>query len=91
MSYCFAAYKLNVDVAVFNNPIGRERWLRGCDIIDNGDPILAEEREPITLEDVRTSLLPVNRVPLTDKEINEFIRKNAQPDNIVDGVSWLVF
>lgn len=91
MPYFFAAYKHDIDIAVFTNPIDRERWLRGCDIVDNGDPVLAEEREPITIEDVRTSLLPVNRVPLTDEEINEYIRKNAQPDNIVDGVSWLVF
>lgn len=89
MPYCFAAYKHDINIAVFTNPIDRERWLRGCDIVDNGDPILAEEREPITLEDVRTSLL-CRDLP-TDDEIVEYIRDNAQPDNIVDSLSWLVF
>lgn len=91
MLYCFAACKHDIDIAVFSNPIDHERWLRGCDIVENGDPILADEREPITLEDVRMSLLPVGRKPLTDEEINEYIRKNAQPDDIVDEVMWLVF
>ena len=91
MSYCFAACKHDIDIAVFINPIDRERWLLGCDIVPNGDPILAEEREPITLEDVRMSLLPVGRKPLTNEEINEYINANAQPDDIVDGVSWLIF
>lgn len=91
MPYCFAAYKHDIDIAVFTNPIDRERWLRGCDIVDNGDPVLAEEREPITIEDVRTSLLPINRVPLTDEETNEYISKNAQPDDMVDSVCWIMF
>lgn len=91
MPYCFAAYKHDINIAVFTNPIDREHWLRGCDIVDNGDPILADEREPITLKDVRTSLLPIARKPLTDEEINEYIRKNAQPDEVVDSVSWIVF
>lgn len=91
MSYCFAAYKHDIDIAVFTNPIDRERWLLGCDIVAHGDPILAEEREPITLEDVHMSLLPVNCIPLTNEEIVQYINKNAQPDAIVDNVLWLVF
>lgn len=87
--FYFAAYKHDLDIAIFTDPAARERWLLGCDIVENGDPILAEEREPITLEDVRMSL--IRRDPPTDEEIVEYIRKNAQPDDILDDVMWLVF
>lgn len=91
MSYYFAACKNDHSIAVFTNTADRERWLLGCDIIEDGDPILADEREPITLEDVRTSLLPINGNPLTDDEISEYISENAQSDDIVDSVCWIMF
>ena len=90
-NHFYAAYKSDLNIAVFKTVEDRDEWLKGKDIVPAGDPVLAEEREALTIEDVRTSLLPVNRVPLTDDEIIEYISKNAQPDEIVDGVMWIMF
>lgn len=90
-NYFFAAYKSDLDIAVFKTIEDRDEWLKGKDVVPAGDPILAEEREALTIEDVRMSLLPINRAPLTDSEIVEHINKNAQPDEMVDGVMWIRF
>lgn len=90
-NFYFATYKSDLDIAVFKTVEERDAWLKGKDIIPAGDPILAEEREALTIEDVRMSLLPINRAPLTDDEIIEYISKNAQPDEIVEGVMWIMF
>lgn len=90
-NYFFAAYKSDLEIAVFKAIEERDDWLRGKDIVSAGDTILAEEREALTIEDVRMSLLPINRTPLTDNEIIEHINKNAQPDEMVDGVMWIRF
>lgn len=90
-NHFFAAYKSDINIAIFKNVEDRDAWLKGKDIVPAGDPILAEEREALTIEDVRMSLLPINSNPLTDDEIIEYIDKNAQPDEMVDSVTWITF
>ena len=48
--------------------------------------LTTEEREALTLDDVRTFFYP-----RTDAEIAEYISKNARPDNILDNVKWIEF
>lgn len=85
-NYSYAAYKSCSDIAIFKTIEERDDWLEGKDIVPAGDPILAEEREALTLDDVRTSFYP-----RTDAEIAEYISKNARPDNILDNVKWINF
>ena len=85
-NFYFAAYKSDMNIAVFKTVEDRDEWLRGKDIVPAGDPILDDEREALTLDDVRTSFYP-----RTDAEITDYIRKNAKPDNILDNVKWIEF
>jgi len=85
-NHFYAAYKSDMNIAVFKTVEERNAWLKGKDIIPAGDPILAEEREALTLDDVRTSFYP-----RTDAEIAYYISKNARPDNILDNVKWINF
>ena len=85
-NHFYAAYKSDMNIAVFKTVEERNAWLKGKDIIPAGDPILAEEREALTIEDVRTSFYP-----RTDAEIAYYISKNARPDNILDNVKWINF
>lgn len=85
-NYSYAAYKSRSDIAIFETTEERDEWLEGKDIVPAGDAILAEEREALTLDDVRTSFYP-----RTDAEIMDYIRKNAKPDNILDNVKWIEF
>lgn len=85
-NHFYAAYKSDMNIAVFKTVEERDAWLKGKDIIPAGDPILAEEREALTIEDVRTSFYP-----RTDAEIAYYISKNARPDNILDNVKWINF
>lgn len=84
--FYFADYKSDLDIAVFKTIEERDEWLKGKDVVPAGDSILAEEREALTLDDVRTSFYP-----RTDAEITDYIRKNAKPDNILDNVKWIEF
>ena len=85
-NHFYAAYKSDMNIAVFKTVEERDAWLKGKDIVPAGDPILAEEREALTIEDVRTSFYP-----RTDTEIAYYISKNARPDNILDNVKWINF
>ena len=85
-NFYFAAYKSGLDISVFKTIEERNNWLKGKDIIPAGDPILAEEREALTLDDVRTTFYP-----RTDAEITDYIRENAKPDDILDNVKWINF
>jgi len=85
-NHFYAAYKSDMNIAVFKTVEERDAWLKGKDIVPAGDPILAEEREALTLDDVRTSFYP-----RTDAEIAYYISKNARPDNILDNVKWINF
>lgn len=85
-NHFYAAYKSDLNIAVFKTVEDRDEWLKGKDIVPAGDPVLAEEREALTLDDVRTSFYP-----RTDAEIAEYISKNARPDNILDNVKWIEF
>ena len=85
-NHFYAAYKSDFDIAIFGTVEERDDWLKGKDIDPDGDPILADEREALTLDDVRTSFYP-----RTDAEIAYYISKNARPDNILDNVKWINF
>lgn len=85
-NHFFAAYKSDLNIAIFKTIEERDEWLKGKDIVPDGDPILAEEREALTLDDVRTTFYP-----RTDAEITDHIRENAKPDDILDEVKWINF
>lgn len=85
-NHFFAAYKSDLNIAIFKTIEERDEWIKGKDIVPAGDPILAEEREALTLDDVRTTFYP-----RTDAEITDYIRENAKPDDILDNVKWINF
>jgi len=85
-NFYFAAHKSDLNIAVFKTIEDRDEWLKGKDIVPAGDPILAEEREALTLDDVRTTFYP-----RTDAEITDCIKENAKPDDILDNVKWINF
>lgn len=85
-NHFFAAYKSDLNIAIFKTIEERDEWIKGKDIVPAGDPILADEREALTLDDVRTTFYP-----RTDAEITDYIRENAKPDDILDNVKWINF
>lgn len=82
-NYYFASFIGCPDIAIFVEPCYRDAWVSGQDAFSCCDPIAAEERTRLTLDDVRNALYPLSDADIID-EITE-----AEPDIFDESICWI--
>ena len=81
------------EIAVFRSEIERDEWVACEDEWSINDPLAADERVALSVDEVRDLICPLfvdGKRLMTDKEMLFLIEDEAQPDLMIDNVKWLV-
>lgn len=90
-NYFFAGFNCADDIAIFDNEHDRDSWVTGVNANNNAiDPIAAEDRVALTLNDVRIAFMPGEGAPSADEQIIAAIEE-ATPDDVDDRIRWITF
>jgi len=89
-NYFFAGFTCADELAVFTNEHDRDGWVAGVNSDSNtADPIAAEDRVALTLDDVRIAFMSGEGAHSTDEQIITGI-KAATPDSVDNRICWII-